>query len=465
MPTSPAAIWQGMQHRWEYNHRINRFGSYIRPSSVGPVAGHTAASGTGGDVAHFTEFATLINAEDIGFQAGVAEVVIECPRTETTPFFIRVEDLALDEALTGKEQYTVVLNGYDLVALDHADKIISFDLEVTDPTRQPDGALRFNVMGHLRVDCRSPECQLLPLRLEMEAVNAEAATAQAPQAPPQQPVEVHRDPPRGLQRRRFEKAVHWLKKQFVTLTDLDEVKQSVIGDDADSLRRRLFRIGPRRFFLKLLKWRITTPYLLRVYYLVISGDADTLHSEELPCVENKYQWDLTTEIHREEVGIVPVQYPVQPGFDAATLAFKRLSIDLTLDPQDGTTDPVQWGKGLHMLEWCTAIRDLRHDDGMISADLDLFYKAWSEGMNEVITWTTWGAFRAAGSARLGARLMLLQFKGASPPVQRAVPGVIGWPGGGLSARHDPRARAERAIADGVIADDVIADDVIREAAE
>ena len=35
------------------------------------------------------------------------------------------------------------------------------------------------------------------------------------------------------------------------------------------------------------------------------------------------------------------------------------------------------------------------------ADLDLFYKNWSDAMNQVITFTTWGAVRAAGRARIG----------------------------------------------------------------
>ena len=49
-----------------------------------------------------------------------------------------------------------------------------------------------------------------------------------------------------------------------------------------------------------------------------------------------------------------------------------------------------------MLEWNTAIREPVVDGDRVQATLDLFYKCWSEGMNEVITLTTWGAIRAAG---------------------------------------------------------------------
>lgn len=64
-------------------------------------------------------------------------------------------------------------------------------------------------------------------------------------------------------------------------------------------------------------------------------------------------------------------------------------------------------------------------------------------MNEVITFTTWGAVRSAGTATVAARLALLQFKRTALATQHVIPGRIHWPGGGISARSDPRAVAER----------------------
>lgn len=66
-------------------------------------------------------------------------------------------------------------------------------------------------------------------------------------------------------------------------------------------------------------------------------------------------------------------------------------------------------------------------------------------MNEVITFTTWGAVRSAGTVTLTARLALLQFRRASLGTQHVLPGRLHWPGGGISARSDPRAVAERAL--------------------
>jgi hypothetical protein len=172
---SRAAFWQGFHHAWEYNHRLNRFGSYVRTQpgqDAHPqiVVGHTAASGTGNDWAHFTEFATeVLSDHSVAFQTGVAETVLECQRGDLTPFVARVNDLDLAPELRHREVYTVVLNGFDLYADQFSEKIITFDLEVTEPAVTSDKTkIRFHLLGNLQFDCRSPECQLLPMRIETE---------------------------------------------------------------------------------------------------------------------------------------------------------------------------------------------------------------------------------------------------------------------------------------------------------
>lgn len=436
-----AAIWQGFHHEWEYNHRLNRFGSYVRhPHGGGPVAGHTAASGIGGDVAHFTDFVTQVRAEGVAFIPGHASTVVECPRNNDTPFLIKVSDLPIPPEAQGKDRYNVILNGFDLYAQDHSDKLISFDLEVTDPIVYQRGQkLRFNIVGSLRFDCRSPECQLLPLGFEVEEVNNDKRTQQ-----PVREVEMVRKK-RGIQKHRVDNAVQWVKQQLVRLTNLDEVKQSIIGKDEGALRRRLFRAFGKRFFLKMLKWRITTPYVLVVHYLVIAGDDDALHVAESDFIENVYDWDMETEIHRADCGTLPVEIDSEPGRAASTLGFRHISMTVTLDEELGTNAPFQWGKAMHLLGWSTAIRDIAVEGSKVRANVDLFYKCWSEAMNEVITLTTWGAFRAAGRAHFGVRLALLQFTAGEVSPQAALPGLINWPGGGLRAKRHPQAVYERPI--------------------
>jgi hypothetical protein len=170
---STVFIWQGFHHRWEYNHRLNRFGSYVRyqenqPNGPEAIVGHTAASGTGADVAHFSEFVTGVEAKGIAVQPGHSETLVECLRGATTSFRMKIE-LDLEAELADKAKFTVIMNGFDMYADAHSAKIVSFDLEITDPTVYAKGTkLRFNILGSLCFDCRSPECQLWPFRLEVE---------------------------------------------------------------------------------------------------------------------------------------------------------------------------------------------------------------------------------------------------------------------------------------------------------
>lgn len=444
-------IWQGYHHEWEYNHRINRFGSYVtqgpdEDSMAQAVAVHTAASGTGGDSAHFTEFVTEVRSpEGVAFQAGWGETVVECQRGDLTPFVIEVNDFELGTELQGCELCTVVLNGFDLCALEHSEKIVAFDVDVTEPTIYAGRTkVRFYVVGHLRFDCRSPECQLLPIRLESEAVGEasedEPAGVREPVLPPYRPK-------RGLDRHKFDRVVHWVKRQLATLMGVDEVKRSLLGDRGDSTRRRLFRLFGRRFYLRFLKWELSAPYRLRVHFMLIGGDRDAFVVRDAGAFEHEYSWDLEHEIHRDQVGVLPVAVQADnvTAYALNTLAFRRLSLEITIDEELGTEDPIQWGKGMHLLEWSMALRDIEPVQDGVRAKLDLFYKCWSEAMNRVITLTTWGAVRGAGSARIGARLTLLQFKEALVARQSALPGRIDWPGGGLSAKNDPRARFERPV--------------------
>ena len=443
--SSAAVLWQGFNHAWAYNHRLNRFGSYVRCDAEGDghrtVIGHTAASGTGGDVAHFSDLVTILDAPGVAFQEGTAEATVECPRAVTTPFRIKVDRLDLAPEMVGKERYTVLLNGFDLFALRHADKLIAFELEVSEPTvTASERTIRFHVFGQLCFDCRTAECQLWPVSLEMELDDRHgSATSPPAMESPQQ---------RGIPNRpAFEQGINWLKRQIARFTDLENVKRSVVGRDEDRLRRRLFRLLGRQFYLRVAKWRILSPYRLRVHYLIIGSNRQALHITETDTFHNTYAWDAETEIHQSEVGRVPITVAAEnpSEYELSTFGFKQLSLSTEMDQDFGSSNPIQWGKGMHLLEWHMALRDIETRTDSVAATLDLFYKSWSEAMNKVITFTTWGAVRSAGTATLTARLALLQFKQATLGEQRILPGRMHWPGAGLSARSDPRAIAERVV--------------------
>ncbi len=449
---STAVLWQGFHHTWKYNHRLNRLGSYVRHphnSDGGPshIVGHTAASGTGGDVAHFTEFVTPVQAQDVGIQAGCGETTVECIRAETNPFRIKIEDLELDSDLQGKDNLVAVINGFDLIAEQQADKLIALDLEITDPIVYAGGTrVRFNILGNLRFDCRTGECQLWPFRLETEKVGRRWREEKARSPRPRK----NQRPSRGIPRYQFlEKSVSWLKRQIATFTDLENVKEAVVDDDQDTLRRRLFRLANRQFYLSLLKWRIATPYILRVHYLILAGDEGAMCVTESDYLENTYAWDAVHEIRAEEQGLLPVEIVGKSpdSFGLNTLAFTHLSLETQIDHAFTAENPIQWGQGMHLLAWNLAVRDIQPEGRRVRATIDLFYKCWSEAMNEVITFTTWGALRSAGQATLGAQLLLLQFKHGAQATQLALPGTINWPGGGLNAKDHPRAQFERPVPD------------------
>ena len=444
----PGTIWQGFHHAWDYNHRLNRIGSYVssRRTDGGArtVVGHTAASGTGGDMAHFAEYVTVVESAEVGFLAGWGETTVECPRAVTTPFRIQVDEVELSSEMAGREIYTVLINGFDIYAKQHADKLIAFELEITDPTVYAQGTkLRFDILGELCFDCRTAECQLWPWSLEMERVDRRGERRDTEEG--SSPTEPQK---RGIRNRpAFEQGVNWLKRQIAGLTDLENVKRGIVGRDEDRLRRRLFRLFGRQFYLRLLKSRIVTPYVLRVHYLIIGGDSDALRVTESDLIENSYSWDAETEIRREDVGSRPIAVSGGDPEEYAlnTFGLKHLLLSTELDRDFSTRNPIQWGKGMHLLAWDVAVGDIEAAGDRVTAKLDLFYKSWSEAMNEMITLTTWGAVRSAGSATLGARLALLQFKGAAPSEQRRLAGQLHWPGSGLNAAADPRACAERSV--------------------
>src|SRR6056297_220767 len=125
-----AAIWRGFQHRWEYNHRLNRFGSYVRSSEQGDaVVGHTAASGSGPDTAHVKDFYSLVQSPHIISKVGSTIFPIRAPQ-ETLKRFDETVEVPLGGGPVGHKQFAVVLNGFDLVARSGANKMMQFQLTV-----------------------------------------------------------------------------------------------------------------------------------------------------------------------------------------------------------------------------------------------------------------------------------------------------------------------------------------------
>jgi hypothetical protein len=168
-----AVIWQGFTHRWGYNHRLNRLGSYVRLGEEGGwVAGHTAASGSGPDTAHVAAFYGAIRSPHLVARPGVAHFAIDTLKGEAHPLDAQVQ-VPLGAAPLENPRYAVVLNGFDLWAVDGADahKLMAFALQAGPPQVSEDRQrLTFSLGGSFKAHCATPECRGYPGALRRHRV-------------------------------------------------------------------------------------------------------------------------------------------------------------------------------------------------------------------------------------------------------------------------------------------------------
>jgi hypothetical protein len=401
----PAVLWQGFSHRWQYNHRANRIGSYVEhtlatESSYEIDAVHTAASGTGPDRAEFVDPYTMAQAQGVGFQAGTCEVALLTTEEQLTSFRLlnRVE---LEPALAGKDTYAVVLNGFDLIAEGDAKKLMTLVLGVSDPELDEGRtALPFGVYGAFRVDCSTPECDRKTS--EMRALKDE----------------------------------RWR-------TSVGELKSKISKDLQDSRRTVKYEAGT----LSVIGEGVPSPadqvhYVLRVRYLIVAGNDEDLQITPAEPVSYSYAWDRRTELPSPLAGRAPIDVPPvagKPGYDGFVFAFKE--IITTLYRRDIESRPF-WRQdiAMHLLEWNMRIWEAKQLEGdRFACSLDLFFKNWGKGMRCRRLPFSLFAYRDVGEAQFGAQLALLQFKDADRVQKGVHDGSIDWPGGNREAMDDPAA--------------------------
>ena len=168
-----AVVWRGFDHLWTHNHRWNRFGSWVAraqgecgvPQGCWQAA-HSAASGTSGDTAVFHTAWSRVSAWGVGFAAVSDRVRLSAEFGEA--LYIRSEELVVPladlpdgDALAARDQYVVLLNGFDLGSDGPADKPVGFFVEATEARYDPElDALRVGWRVYLSMDCTSAECWL-----------------------------------------------------------------------------------------------------------------------------------------------------------------------------------------------------------------------------------------------------------------------------------------------------------------
>jgi len=386
---SAAVIWQGFNHVWGYNHRINRIGGYVAHKALAGNSCeadvvHAAASGTGPDTATCTDFYTRVQADGVWFQTGSVEIRLETEEEE--PALINeLVTVNLNPDLAGKDNYEVFLNGFDLSAEGDADKLNSFSLSVAKFGLDQDRTmLSLLIAGLLIVDCDTPECDW---NLMAESANElDRAVSTLETASESRVIEPARD-----------------LTAYADVSPLLSDLETRLGDlPAPSVR-----------------------YTLLVHYVIVAGDAENLQTTQSELLEKNYPWDTLTEIFRSPTGTLSVTVPGDSSrpYGGSTLAFKHFSTVLDRKPGWFKRD-----KALHLLEWNIAIQDISVGSGGVTAELGLFFKSWSANMIFArIPWS-FGALRHAGNARVGARFVLLQFSSVGICQHEHTSNKIEWPG-------------------------------------
>jgi hypothetical protein len=348
-------VWQGFHHRWEYNHRLNRLGSYVRRRGDGWVVGHTAASGSGGDTAHFEDRYTAVRAPGVRFRPGTVSIPVDGSEASRLPFSFGGE-FTLDTPIGDGEAWTVVLNGFDIKAQADADKLIHFDVAVTDRRVSADGSsVAFTIDGSFEGACRTPECE-------------------------------------------------------------------TFDDRAD--------------------------YEIDVHYLLVRGDDDALTIDGTDRVTNRYEWDVggeDDEIHARNLGSKTATVDAAGrGAPRNTLAFESLSIDVERMERSGIGHPaLVRAKAVHLLRWDTAVGPTNWDGREATADLDLFFKNWRQGMKAANIPKSEGALKDAGRVSFDVSLRLLRFDDTDVHAEESRSDRLHWGGGNA----DPNTSAARTESD------------------
>ena len=151
-------IWRGFEHSWTYNHRINRLGNYVDIKNDKIQSFHVSASGLGADSTHYTSHYSFVETPDVGFHNGVVSIKLYGKEKQLLTKRIEVSVTA-PEGLQDKDQYITMLNGFDLKAVDRADKIQMLRFSVEDAEFAPAiNEIRFYLNVALVVNCQSLEC-------------------------------------------------------------------------------------------------------------------------------------------------------------------------------------------------------------------------------------------------------------------------------------------------------------------
>jgi hypothetical protein len=157
-----ALFWRGFRHSWEYNHRLHRLGDFpqsIKCDQTGCDALflHTGSAGVEQDKAEFQSFFSVVFSNTVTFTQGSDSLLLSGKEGEICKVEKQIR-VPLPQGLALQERYTVILNGFDLIAIDEAENVQLFSVEVTDAFLTQD-SLEFEASAAIQSVCTGKGCQ------------------------------------------------------------------------------------------------------------------------------------------------------------------------------------------------------------------------------------------------------------------------------------------------------------------
>lgn len=429
-------LWQGFKHRWDYNHRVKRLGSYIhhRIDYGGPrhaIVNHTGASGWGDDKLTFADYyARIARADGVWFQTGYWDFELDCTRGKRRVFRKAPFTAPLDTPLQGLKQYAVFLNGFDLRAENIADKLMDFDLRVGN-VKPAARSLSFDITGSLKFDCQSLEC----LTDDLTKSKAEGGMDLGKTL-----FDRFENIARGIRLDRLS------VKEAALENALSKRVKAVERDDpvlAADLRKRQRQVAAaRRLYAKhkkeILKViRRATSYHLRVYFVIVGGNRDALNvcRDFDMGGDHHYAWGKGEDIPNDKRR-VPARFTGhKPEFEHHVPGLTRLRMSSQLNPKVVHHVNQFDCPAMHLQEWNAAIHSPRVHDDRVDVTMELCFQPSYRGMERTKHTGSSYSHPFAGEATLSAEAALLEFNGDCEMKPRT--GFLEWGGIAIPTLQTP----------------------------
>ena len=155
-----ALIWRGFEHRWTYNHRINRIGSSVSIDNGEGYCRHYSATGLGSDSTFAKTHYTYVESPNVVFKETEIKILVNGKEGDLLSKTAKVY-LDLDDWMQGKSHYDVLVNGFEVKSMIKADQLQLLRFLVEDPAYTPETQqLYLQANFNLVTNCRTLECEL-----------------------------------------------------------------------------------------------------------------------------------------------------------------------------------------------------------------------------------------------------------------------------------------------------------------